>query len=281
MNKHPFNRSGLAALSDLQTPEWRQLFEPLEKEQAAFLEKDAQFRSQEYKWPRDPLHEWSRRWEYPYVFYHLKSLRTTFNVKFVPHLADIGSGVTFFPFSVARLGYRVTCCDIDPVCETDLTRAIRLTSAGSGCVGFRRTDGMYLPFGDAELDAVYCISVLEHVANCAGLVHEIARILKPNGLFLLTFDLDTGLQIGLDVKEHRQLQESLVKHFDYLFPQTTIHPDDVLKCSRWPYGATHPPEIELLLSFVKQWLVKPLLGRPPIRLKEQFLASQGVVMINK
>ncbi len=57
---NPFKRSGIAALSDLQNKEWEELFYFLEKKQAEFLEKEGEFRSAEYKWPRDPLHTWSR-----------------------------------------------------------------------------------------------------------------------------------------------------------------------------------------------------------------------------
>jgi hypothetical protein len=62
---HPFDRSGLAALSDLQTEEWRELFTSLEDQQREFLAKEEAFRSADYPWPRDPLHTWSRVWEYP------------------------------------------------------------------------------------------------------------------------------------------------------------------------------------------------------------------------
>lgn len=70
-----FDRSGLAALSDLDSPEWLKLFGFLEKEQDDFLTKEGQFRSPGYTWSRDPLHTWSRVWEYPFVFYHLKHSR--------------------------------------------------------------------------------------------------------------------------------------------------------------------------------------------------------------
>jgi hypothetical protein len=100
--RHVFDRSGLAALSDLQTQDWYQLFELLEKDQTTFLDKEEHIFSQEYKWPHDPLFNWSRVWEYPYVFHHLKKWRKGFDKTYIPKVVDYGSGVTFFPFSVAR-----------------------------------------------------------------------------------------------------------------------------------------------------------------------------------
>lgn len=47
-----FQRSGLAALSDLETPLWRELFACLEREQDLFLAHESGFRSAEYLWLR-------------------------------------------------------------------------------------------------------------------------------------------------------------------------------------------------------------------------------------
>jgi SAM-dependent methyltransferase len=44
-------------------------------------------------------------------------------------------------------------------------------------------DGVELPFGDASVDAVYCKQVLEHVRAPEPLLAEVARVLKPGGLF--------------------------------------------------------------------------------------------------
>ena len=43
--------------------------------------------------------------------------------------------------------------------------------------------GEALPYGDASFDAVVCVDVLEHVADLAQVIREIARVLKPGGVF--------------------------------------------------------------------------------------------------
>src|SRR5439155_2498564 len=41
-----------------------------------------------------------------------------------------------------------------------------------------------LPFADASFDVVWCTDVLEHLADRPTAIAQIARVLKPGGLFL-------------------------------------------------------------------------------------------------
>jgi len=45
----------------------------------------------------------------------------------------------------------------------------------------------YLPFNDKEFDAVICTVSVEYMTNPLEVFCDIARILKPNGYFILTF----------------------------------------------------------------------------------------------
>ena len=71
-----FEKSGIASIEDAMDAGCQDILALLERKQELFLSKEQIFRSAAYKWPRDPLHTWSRIWEYPYVFYHLKSWMT-------------------------------------------------------------------------------------------------------------------------------------------------------------------------------------------------------------
>lgn len=44
--------------------------------------------------------------------------------------------------------------------------------------------GERLPYQDAVFDIVVCVDVLEHVADLTAVIAEIARVLKPGGIFL-------------------------------------------------------------------------------------------------
>jgi SAM-dependent methyltransferase len=50
-----------------------------------------------------------------------------------------------------------------------------------------------LPFRDELFDVVVCSEVIEHVANQTALLTDVERVLKPGGVFLLTFPFLHGL----------------------------------------------------------------------------------------
>lgn len=273
-----FDRSGLAPLSHFEAEEWRRLFTELEREQAEFLRHEAQFRSQDYLWPRDPLHNWSRAWEYPYVYHHLKKLSAQSAGGAPVKLLDLGSGVTFFPFAAAKLGFDVVCCDVDPICERDLGRALAVVPHGPGHVSFRRTDGSRLPFADGEMDAVVCISVLEHIPDFVTTIREAARVLKPGGLFVLTIDLDLRGDLEIGVAGHRKLKAALAEHFVEAMPVITVHPADHLTPLVGPYALPTLQGLDRLAFQLKQNVLKPLFGRKPRPLVPFLLTVEGMVL---
>jgi len=192
----------------------------------------------------------------------------------------MGSGVTFFPFAVARLGYHVTCVDIDPICVTDIPRAASAVPHGPGTVDFRIAKGNSLPFKDGEMDAVYCVSVLEHVSNPESTVLETARILKPGGLLLLTIDLDLRGDSEIGVHAHRKLVAALKACFDYELAEATVHPADILDNTKGPF------RIPILCGLRRRWFlikqgIKSLLGKSPSSLIPFYLAVQGFVLTRK
>ena len=281
LRRSVFERSGLAALSDLNSPEWRDIFSALEREQQLFLKHESAFRSPEYVWPRDPLHNWSRQWEYPYVYYHLRRLRDERTEPIPARVIDLGSGVTFFPFALAKLGFDVICSDIDPVCEKDLNRAIPCVEHSPGRVSFRLSTGGLLPFADREADAIYCISVLEHVSSFEVTVREMARILKSGGLMFLTVDLDVRGDLELGVERQKKLVSALREYFEFDGPDMTIHPADVLNSVNGPFGFKPPVGWRLAVFVAKERILKRLLRRAPRPLVPFLLTVQSFAMIRR
>ena len=274
---HVFDVSGAAALSDLETAEWRDIFVMLEGQQQAFLRNESRFRSPAYPWPRDPLHTWSRAWEYPYVYHHLAGWRRQWHGGDMPHVADVGSGVTFFPFTVANLGCNVICTDIDPVCETDLRRAVRVVATEPGSVDFRITRDARLPFADGELDAAYCISVLEHIPEFEQTVSEIARIVRPHGLFLLTVDLDLSGSGELSAARHHDLLACLDMYFDGVASRRCTPAVQQLTSRTGPYPMKQFGPAGKMWFRTKQ-TVRSLFDLRPDCLTEFYLAVEGLAL---
>jgi SAM-dependent methyltransferase len=272
-----FNRCGLAALSDLTTDEWKQIFARLEAIQNEFLAKEPEFRSPEYQWPRDALHNWSRVWEYAYAYDFLREWKA--DLGSAPAIADLGSGVTFFPFALSKLGYTVICTDTDPVCEKDLPRAAGAL-VDSSKVSFRLTNGDTLPFRDNEVDAIYCVSVLEHIPKFENTILEMARVLKPRGRLILTIDLDLNGKHEIGKERYLDLRSALGQSFELAAPEVTVHPTDQLTSTSGPYPLFTPEGAQRQWYELKQ-SIKPLLGRKPDPLLDYELCVAGFVLVKR
>lgn len=263
-NHTTFTAAGFAARSDLEKEPCRSLYQRLESAQADFLANSAQFRSPEYRWPHDALNCWSRIWEYPYIYEHMCSImRDAAESGQQPRVADVGSGVTFFPFALASLGMEIVCTDIDPVCERDLNAASKVVEKGQGEVSFRLIENEQLPFADGECDVVYCISVLEHIPNFDHTVLEMARVLKSGGHCLLTCDIDlcpTGRN-QLNISQLDLLMRLVDEHFHFAGNQRIVHPVDMLTNSNSPILEVSRSIPSTAWRMTKKKVLKPLLGR--------------------
>jgi len=94
---------------------------------------------------------------------------------------DLGCAGGFMAEALALRGATVT--GIDPAAEA--VEAARRHAAATGLsIRYDTGVGEALPYGDAAFDAVVCVDVLEHVADLAMVLSEVARVLRPGGLFL-------------------------------------------------------------------------------------------------
>jgi 2-polyprenyl-6-hydroxyphenyl methylase/3-demethylubiquinone-9 3-methyltransferase len=94
---------------------------------------------------------------------------------------DLGCAGGFMAEALALRGAHVT--GIDPAAEAiDAARAH--ARQGSLRIGYDVGVGEALPYDVASFDAVVCVDVLEHVADLNKVLSEVARTLRPGGLFL-------------------------------------------------------------------------------------------------
>jgi len=93
---------------------------------------------------------------------------------------DIGCAGGFMSEAIAKKGARVT--GIDPAKEA--IAAARQHARDTGLdVRYDIGVGEDMPYADASFDAAVCVDVLEHVKSLPQTISEIARVLKPGGVF--------------------------------------------------------------------------------------------------
>jgi SAM-dependent methyltransferase len=130
------------------------------------------------------LHEYttySRLWEYPWVWQQLQPLSGQ-----GLRLLDVGSEESPFPWLLASKGFRVTVSDLTPVWWRRWSYAKRQTKAPVTC---RLLDAQAMDVPTGSIDIYLSVSVIEHVQDKSRALAECARVLRPGGLLVWTFDI--------------------------------------------------------------------------------------------
>ncbi|MBI3096639.1 MAG: class I SAM-dependent methyltransferase [Planctomycetes bacterium] len=207
------------------------LFTGMEQFSDAFLARHEFLRGSN-NWVRDPLHQWSRQWEYPFVASALKA-----HLGPNPRILDTGSGITFFPYHLAGLlpGARISCVDLDPTLPALFDR-VKATEPTAAQVSFHPSNIASLPFPAGEFDALYCISVLEHTGRYEDVLAEFVRVLRPGGIALITFDVALDDVSEIDPDEAELLLAAMESQFAVLGNRaplsSRIDSPDVLTAAR-------------------------------------------------
>lgn len=139
------------------------------------------------KWVPDPLHQWSRQWEYPYVCGRLAAEIARRGSQRLAVL-DAGSGATFVPYFIRSHFEQadVHCCDRDgSLAETHAL----IGRQEHQSVDFSTSSLSMTGFQNSHFDFIYCVSVLEHTEDRREIMDEFSRILRPGGVLVVTFDI--------------------------------------------------------------------------------------------
>jgi glycosyltransferase involved in cell wall biosynthesis/ubiquinone/menaquinone biosynthesis C-methylase UbiE len=96
---------------------------------------------------------------------------------------DLGCGTGEIAAAIDEMGYQVTACDF----AEDMLAVARSSRSGTAVnwVGLEPTWEI-LPFEDASFDAVVASSVFEYLDDVPRVARELARVLRPEGVLLLT-----------------------------------------------------------------------------------------------
>lgn len=107
------------------------------------------------------------------------------------NVLDVGCGLGFPLVELSqRLGKSCQCFGIDPW-TTAIERAREKTHAwGIGNIEFYEGVAEDMPFENELFDVVFSNNGLNNVDDDAKSMQEIARVMKPNGQLVLTFNLE-------------------------------------------------------------------------------------------
>ena len=96
------------------------------------------------------------------------------------NVLDLGCGGGFLAEEFAKDGFRVT--GIDPA-KRSIEAARQHAAANNLSIDYQIGVGEALPFPDDSFDIIACCDVLEHVEDPGLVIREVARTLKPGGVF--------------------------------------------------------------------------------------------------
>jgi len=124
----------------------------------------------------------NKYWEYPWILANL-------NLKKGMSILDVGCGKSPIQFLLADLGCNV--CGIDPYENIEWHGINRKLAKLFNCdIEYRKEGGDAISYDDNTFDRVCCVSVVEHcnVDIQHKMLTEMIRVLKPNGLCVITVD---------------------------------------------------------------------------------------------
>lgn len=125
---------------------------------------------------------WSKIWEYPWLWFAALGRIDWAGTQ----LMDLGSELSPMPWFLATLGAKVTLIEVDEQ-WIPLWQALRKRLGVN--VSWHIVGSEQIPAASASVDVVSSLSVIEHQPNKRAAVDEVARVLKPGGVFAVSFDI--------------------------------------------------------------------------------------------
>jgi len=101
------------------------------------------------------------------------------------NILEIGMGNGFFVGDIVAAAQNVkyTGCDFS---ETMIREAIELNNSFAANAKFVLSDATQLPFNDGSFDKVVTVNTIYFWEDARQILAEIRRVLKPNGIFIVT-----------------------------------------------------------------------------------------------
>jgi SAM-dependent methyltransferase len=175
---------------------------------------------------------WSNSWEYPWIWHH--GLHTLTRGQL---LVDLGTELSPIPWFLATRGIRCVLIETDRRFEQHW---IHLRDKLRVDVQWHFVENEILPLADGSVDAVTSFSVIEHQPDKPRAITEVVRVLRPDGLFAVSFDICEP-EMGMTFPEWNG-RALTMKEFEQVL---WFHP---------AFGNTVAPSWNLVdISAFKQW----------------------------
>jgi SAM-dependent methyltransferase len=153
--------------------------------------------------------------------------------------AGCGPGVT--SLTLARRGYRVTAIDTDPA----KIETLRVLARSHGQeLAARVATVCDLPFGDSSFDKVVCSEVLEHVEDDRRAVAELARVLRPEGILVITVPSEESIADAYEADFHHARPGYTPESLTSLLREQSLFPVSLRsylhsRFGQWAWQANH------------------------------------------
>jgi ubiquinone/menaquinone biosynthesis C-methylase UbiE len=133
---------------------------------------------------------------------------------------DIATGTGFTAFAIAPYCRTTLALDLTPQMLNEARRLGEERGLNDGRLGYLLGDAERLPFADRSLDLITCRVSAHHFPHVERFVAEVARLLRPGGVFVLS---DT-------VAPEDEVLASLMDHVEVLRDPSHVHD---LRPSEW------------------------------------------------
>jgi 2-polyprenyl-3-methyl-5-hydroxy-6-metoxy-1,4-benzoquinol methylase len=140
-------------------------------------------------------------------------LKETLKPRSGNRILDVGCGEGVGEINIGRLRIsqlRLTGIDLVP---SKVVEARRRTAAHNQRVAFAAADACHLPFVDGSFDSLYCVAVLQHIADVRSALGEFARVVARNGRIVAVEPDNSGRYMFSSLASGQRAFELAAKFF--------------------------------------------------------------------
>jgi ubiquinone/menaquinone biosynthesis C-methylase UbiE len=119
---------------------------------------------------------------------------------------DLGSGCGVYAIHLSRKGAKIYSIDISKNAIINARGLCKNENVKPNCPNFLNCSGTELPFKDHSFDFVLCLELIEHIPDHMALMKEIRRVLKRNGILVISFPSKYSVREFLDSKGYYKLK---------------------------------------------------------------------------